>query len=227
MCSISGVRKRWHEQGSHRLWKKWKMDEKIPCMEKSWNLKINEKSWNFGMRLLFGCQYHSNFFLLPSLTQQFKKIKCSFLNIAIQNRLLFIINKIFHVTSITYATYIFFAFYIALYDKRKVGCHTLNDHGNLMIDHGIIMEKSWNFILYFLWEPWIRFWDRLDKNYGCHGNQKLPLTYNGENGVSTFSQSFLIESLPNLKVSQMSSNSSRIGSFTSVLCALEHWKHFS
>ena len=25
---------------------------KNPCMEKAWNLKINEKSWNLGMRLL-------------------------------------------------------------------------------------------------------------------------------------------------------------------------------
>ena len=110
MCSINGVGKRWHEQGSHRFWKTWKVDEKIPCMEKPWNLKINEKSWNFGMRLLFGCQYHSNFFLLPPLAQQFKNIKCSFLNRASQNRLLFVINKIFHVNSFTYATYIFLPF---------------------------------------------------------------------------------------------------------------------
>ena len=40
--------------------------KQIPCMEKSWNLKINETSWNFGMRLLSGCQY-LKFFLLPSL----------------------------------------------------------------------------------------------------------------------------------------------------------------
>ena len=76
----------------------------------------------------------------------------------------------------------------------------------------------------------IRFWGRLDQNCCCHGNQKLPLTYNGENGVSTFSQSFWIGSSPNLQVSrtgiksQMSSNSSRIGSFTKVLRALEHWE---
>ena len=49
--------------------------------------------------------------------------------------------------------FLIFALYKALYDKRKVGRHTLNDHGNLTIDYGIIMEKSWNFILYFLWEP--------------------------------------------------------------------------
>ena len=45
-----------------------------------------------------------------------------------------------------------FAFYIASYDKRKVGCHTLNDNGHLTINHGIIVEKSWNFISYFLWK---------------------------------------------------------------------------
>ena len=36
----------------------------------------------------------------------------------------------------------------------------------------------------------IRFWDRLDQNSGFHGNRKHPLTYNGENDVSTFSQLF-------------------------------------
>ena len=29
----------------------------------------------------------------------------------------------------------------------------LNDHGNYIIDHGKIMEKSWNFVFEFLWEP--------------------------------------------------------------------------
>ena len=33
----------------------------------------------------------------------------------------------------------------------------------------------------------IRFWGRLDQNSGFHGNRKPPLTYNGENDVSTFS----------------------------------------
>ena len=36
----------------------------------------------------------------------------------------------------------------------------------------------------------IRFWDRLDQNSGFHGNRKRPLTYNGENDVSTFSLLF-------------------------------------
>ena len=46
-----------------------------------------------------------------------------------------------------------FGFHIALYDKRKVVCDSLNDHENLTIDHGIIMENSWNFMSYFVWEP--------------------------------------------------------------------------
>ena len=32
----------------------------------------------------------------------------------------------------------------------------------------------------------IMFWGRLDQNSGVHGNRKPPLTYNGENSVSTF-----------------------------------------
>ena len=31
-----------------------------------------------------------------------------------------------------------------------------NDHGNYIVDHGKIMEKSWNFVFEFLWEPCIR-----------------------------------------------------------------------
>ena len=58
----------------------------------------------------------------------------------------------------------------------------------------------------------VRFWGRSDQNSGYHGNRKLPLTYNGENAVSRFSQSPLIGSLSNLQVtrtgikSRMSSN---------------------
>ena len=33
----------------------------------------------------------------------------------------------------------------------------------------------------------VMFWGRLDQNSGVHGNRKSPLTYNDENGVSTFS----------------------------------------
>ena len=46
----------------------------------------------------------------------------------------------------------------------------------------------------------IMFWGRLDQNSGVHGNRKPPLTYNGENGVSTFSRLLLIGSFLYLKV---------------------------
>ena len=35
-------------------------------------------------------------------------------------------------------------------------------------------------------ESCIMFWGSFDQNAGVHGNRKPPLTYNGENGVSTF-----------------------------------------
>ena len=37
--------------------------------------------------------------------------------------------------------------------RGEVGCRALNDHGNYIIDHGKIMEKSWNFVFKFLWDP--------------------------------------------------------------------------
>ena len=73
----------------------------------------------------------------------------------------------------------------------------------------------------------IRFWGRLDQNSGFHGNKKPPLTYNGENDVSTFSRLFLIQSFLYLQVtrtcikSRTSSNFSQIGLLTTELAALE------
>ena len=43
-------------------------------------------------------------------------------------------------------------------------------------------------------EGCIMFWGRLDQYSGVHGNRKPPLTYNGENGVSTFHRLLLIRS---------------------------------
>ena len=40
---------------------------------------------------------------------------------------------------------------------------------------------------------YLRFWGRLDQNAGFHGNRKPPLTYKGENDVSTFSQNFVFD----------------------------------
>ena len=78
----------------------------------------------------------------------------------------------------------------------------------------------------------IRFWDKLDRNSGFHGNRKRPLTYNGENDVSTFSLLFFISPFSNLQVmricikSQMSSNFVQIGSLPTELCATERLKNF-
>ena len=63
----------------------------------------------------------------------------------------------------------------------------------------------------------IRFWGRLNQSSGFHGNRKPPLTYNGENNVSTFSRLFLIRSFLYLQVtrtcikSRASSNFGQIG----------------
>ena len=48
----------------------------------------------------------------------------------------------------------------------------------------------------------IMFWGRLDQNSCVHGNRKPPLTYNGENGVSTFSRFLLIRSFLYLQVTR-------------------------
>ena len=48
----------------------------------------------------------------------------------------------------------------------------------------------------------IMFWGRLDQNPGVHGNGKPQLTYNGENGVSTFSRLLLIQSFLYLQVTR-------------------------
>ena len=73
----------------------------------------------------------------------------------------------------------------------------------------------------------IRFWGRLDQNAGFHGNRKPPLTYNGENDVSTFSRLFLIWSFLYLQLtrtcikSRTSLNFGQIGPLTMELAALE------
>ena len=36
--------------------------------------------------------------------------------------------------------------------KGAVGVCALNSHGNYIVDHGNIMEKSWNCVFEFLWE---------------------------------------------------------------------------
>ena len=78
----------------------------------------------------------------------------------------------------------------------------------------------------------IKFWDRLDQNSGFHGNRKRPLTYNGENDVSTFSLLFYIRFFSNLQVtrtgikSQTNLNFGQVGPLPTELGALEHLKNF-
>ena len=78
----------------------------------------------------------------------------------------------------------------------------------------------------------IMFWGRLDQNSGAHGNRKPPLTYNGENGVSTFSWLLLIQSFLYLQImrtrikSRTSSNFGQIEPLTTELAALERLKKF-
>ena len=73
----------------------------------------------------------------------------------------------------------------------------------------------------------IRFWGRLDQNSGFHGNRKPPLTYNGENDVSTFSRLFLIRSFLYLQVTRTcikswtNLNFGQIGKMTTELAAFE------
>ena len=78
----------------------------------------------------------------------------------------------------------------------------------------------------------IMFWGRLDQNSGVHGNRKPPLTYNGENGVSTFIRLLLIRSFLYLQVtrtcikSRTGLNFGQIGLLTTELAALERLKNF-
>ena len=78
----------------------------------------------------------------------------------------------------------------------------------------------------------IMFWGRMDQNSGVHGNRKPPLTYNGENNVSTFSRLLFIRFFLYLQVgrtcikSWTSLNFGQIGPLATELAALEHLKNF-
>ena len=78
----------------------------------------------------------------------------------------------------------------------------------------------------------IMFWCRLDQNSGVHSKRKPPLTYNGGNGVSTFSRLLLIRSFLYLQVtrtcikSRTSSNFGQIWPLTTELAAFERLENF-
>ena len=71
----------------------------------------------------------------------------------------------------------------------------------------------------------------MDQNSGFHGNRTPPLTYNGENDVSTFSRLLLIRSFLYLQVtrtcikSRTCSNFGQIGPLTTELAGLEGLKN--
>ena len=110
----------------------------------------------------------------------------------------------------------------------------------VIVVHTFKLEYLWSHlanldqILYVASLEWgkgcIRFWSRLDQNSGFHSNRNLPLAYNGENDVSTFSQLFLIWSFLYLQVtrtcikSRTSLNFGKIGPLTTKLAALERLK---
>ena len=112
----------------------------------------------------------------------------------------------------------------------------------VVVIHTFKLEYPWSHlanldqILYVASLGWgkgcIWFWGRLDQNSGFHSNRKLPLAYNGENDVSTFSRLFLIRSFLYLQVTRtcikswMSSNFGQIGPLTTKLAALERLKNF-
>ena len=109
----------------------------------------------------------------------------------------------------------------------------------------ILNFRTWIF-LRPVWQSWSNFmcsitgigerlhnvWGRLDQNSGVHGNRNPPLTFHGENGVSTFSRLLLIRSSLYLQVTRTcikswtSSNFGQIGPLTTELSALEHVKNF-
>ena len=101
-----------------------------------------------------------------------------------------------------------------------------------------ISEAIWPILIRYSSLGWgkgcIRFWGRLDQNSGFHSNRKLPLAYNGENDVSTFSRLFLIRSFLYMYLqvmrtcikSRTSSNFGQIGPLTTKLAALERLKKF-
>ena len=78
----------------------------------------------------------------------------------------------------------------------------------------------------------VMFWGWLDQNSGVHGSRKAPLTYNRENGISTFSRLLLIWSFLYLQITRTcikartSSNFSQFGPLTTELAALERLKNF-
>ena len=76
-----------------------------------------------------------------------------------------------------------------------------------------------------------RYWRRFHQNYGCHGNRKLPLTYNGEKRclhANTFSfDTIFIQLAGNEDRHKISEDFGQIGPLPLELGALDHLNNFS
>ena len=137
-------------------------------------------------------------------------------------------------------------------DRHKVRMNLILGRIRLLTSELLALEwpKFYTFELEYLWgqlanldqilyvaslgvgKGCIMFWGRLDQNSGVYGNRKPPLTYDGENGVSTFSWLLLIRSFLYSQVtrtcikSRMSSNFGQIGPLTTELADLECLDNF-
>ena len=73
-------------------------------------------------------------------------------------------------------------------------------------------QSGLNFMCSFTWvgKGCLMSWGRLDQTSGVHGNRKPPLTYNGENGVSTFSWLLLSRSFLYFQIARTCINLARV-----------------
>ena len=103
--------------------------------------------------------------------------------------------------------------------KHEYLCNQWADHNQILSEASLGWGKGC-----------IRFWARSDQNSAFHGNRKLSLGNNGENGVSTFSRLFFFRSFSYLQAmmtctrAQTSSNFGLIGPWTAELAALDRLK---
>ena len=103
--------------------------------------------------------------------------------------------------------------------KHEYLCNQWADHNQILSEASLGWGKD------CIW-----FWARSDQKSGFHGNRKLPYGYNWENGVSTFSRLFFIQSFSYLQAmmtcmrARTSSNFGLIGPPTADIAALERLK---
>ena len=77
--------------------------------------------------------------------------------------------------------------------KPEYLCGQMANHDQILYEASLGWDKMLLMVL-----------GQIDQNAGFHGSRKRPLTYNGENDVSTFSLLFFIRSFANLQVTSIS-----------------------